>query len=76
MTWFKYFKQGESTTYSYPLVKRTINKFTPNDKILKNTWLFIDVTDLEIEKYYNSSLNLLINTEDDHYLIIHQVAND
>ena len=70
MTWFKYFKQGESTTYSYPLVKRTINKFTPNDKILKNTWLFIDVTDLEIEKYYNSSLNLL----DDHssYLVVYE----
>ena len=70
MTWFKYFKQGESTAYSYPLVKRTINKFTPNDKILKNTWLFIDVTDLEIEKYYNSSLNLL----DDHssYLVVYE----
>jgi len=70
MTWFKYFKQGESTTYSYPLVKRTINKFTPNDKILKDTWLFIDVTDLEIEKYYNSSLDLL----EDHssYLVVYE----
>ena len=70
MTWFKYFKQGESTTYSYPLIKRTINKFTPNDKILKDTWLFIDITDLEIEKYYNSSLNLL----DDHssYLVVYE----
>jgi len=70
MTWFKYFKQGESTTYSYPLIKRTINKFTPKDKILKDTWLFIDVTDLEIEKYYNSSLNLL----DDHssYLVVYE----
>lgn len=71
MTWFKYFKQGESSTYSYPLIKRTINKFTPNDKILKDTWLFIDVTDLEIQKYYNSSLNLL----DDHssYLVVYEI---
>lgn len=70
MTWFKYFKQGESTTYSYPLIKRTINKFTPNDKILKDTWLFIDVTDLEIQKYYNSSLNLL--DDNSSYLVVYE----
>ena len=71
MTWFKYFKQGESSTYSYPLIKRTINKFTPNDKILKDTWLFIDVTDLEIQKYYNSSLNLL--DDDSSYLVVYEI---
>jgi len=70
MTWFKYFKEGESTTYSYPLIKRTINKFTPNDKILKDTWLFIDITDLEIQKYYNSSLDLL--NDDSSYLVVYE----
>jgi len=70
MTWFKYFKQGESTNYSYPLIKRTIDKFTPNDKILKDTWLFIDITDLEIQKYYNSSLNLL--DDDSSYLVVYE----
>ena len=45
---FKYFKQGESTTYSYPLVKRTINKFTPNDKILKKFGIWLSNADLII----------------------------
>jgi hypothetical protein len=72
MTWFKYFKQGESTNYSYPFIKRIINKFTPNDTISKNTWLFADVTDLEIEKYYNSSLDLL--NDNSSYLVVYETV--
>jgi hypothetical protein len=48
MAWFKYYKQNSSTV-SYPYVKRTFSKFTPKDTLATGTWLFIDVSTYEIK---------------------------
>ena len=45
MVWFKYLKDNEmlgstepNTSYSYPLSKRIINKFTPKDTLPAGSW--------------------------------------
>lgn len=77
MAWFKYLKDSETlgtatpnTSYSYPLSKRLINKFTPKDTLPVGSWLFVDVNDININKHYSPSLLL----EEDHssYLVVYE----
>lgn len=63
MTWFKYLKSTESinsstlnSNYSYPYCKRYISRFTPRDTLAANTWTFVNVSDININKYKNTSL--------------------
>lgn len=77
MTWFRYFKASEvlseeiaSQNYSYPLIKRSLPRFTPTDYIPYGSWLTVPVTGLNIEKYLNSNLQ----EEIDHssYLLVYE----
>lgn len=69
MTWFSYKKINESSL-SYPFVKRSISKFTPNDPIDEGTWLFVDVKGLDIDKYYDQSLNLVLDPSS--YIVVYE----
>jgi len=77
MVWFKYLKDNEmpgstepNTSYSYPLSKRIINKFTPKDTLPAGSWLFVDVSDTNINKHYSQSLALEEN--DSSYLVVYE----
>lgn len=77
MTWFKYLKSTEiinssteNTNYSYPYLRRLINTFKPLDTIQPLSWVYINIKDLEIDKYLNSSLE---NTNDQSsYLVVYE----
>ena len=63
MVWFKYFKSNEiinSTTangnYSYPYCKRFIDRFIPRDTLPINTWVFANISNMNIHRYKNTSL--------------------
>lgn len=77
MTWFKYLKSSETTNsstentnYSYPYLKRLINNFKPLDTISSSSWVFIDIEDLEIDKYLNSSLQNV--NDESSYLVVYE----
>lgn len=77
MGWFKYLKSSESlgvsqpnTNYSYPYLKRYIKKFKPLDTITKDSWAYISVSDLDIDKFYNSSLEQ--NIDETSYIIVYE----
>jgi len=77
MGWFKYLKSSESlgvsepnTNYSYPYLKRYISKFTPLDTLSKDSWVYINIEDVSIDKYYNSSLEE--NSDDTSYLVVYE----
>ncbi len=64
MAWFRYLKYGEvtsssvtSSNYQYPNVRRKINFPLPSQDIEANTWVFVDISDLGIDKVINSSLS-------------------
>lgn len=69
MTWFSYKKQGE-TSFSYPYVKRKISKFTPMDIIAEGTWLFVDVSDLDIDQKVNAQL--VKTTDASAYVVVYE----
>ena len=63
MAWFRYFKSNETISsatpnynYSYPYCKRFINRFTPRDTLEIDTWIFANISDININKYKNISL--------------------
>lgn len=77
MIWFKYLKSGQSTSiaaentnYSYPQVKRAIERFSPDVDIPKDFWLSIDVSSLAIDSYINSSLESSIDATS--YLVVYE----
>jgi len=70
MSWFKYLKTQSATEYTYPVLRRRISKFTPNDNISAGTWLFVDVSQYNISSYYDSSLE---SNEDDYsYVVVYE----
>lgn len=77
MGWFNYLKASESlgvsepnTNYSYPYLKRYIKKFKPLDTISQDSWVYVDITDLDIDKFYNSSLEQ--NTDETSYIVVYE----
>lgn len=71
MSWFRYLKTEEGDFY-YPYAKRVISKFTPNSLIAKDQWLFVDVSDLDIDYYYNDSLEKVI--DESSYLVVYETS--
>jgi len=70
MTWFKYYKDISSVNYSTPPVKRFIKKFTPKDTLQKGTWLFVDITGLNINKKLSSDLQYI--DDEDSYIVVYE----
>jgi hypothetical protein len=81
MAWFKYFKSNEvfdpntvNENYSYPYCKRTISRFTPKDTLQANTWIFASISDININKYKNSSLEDV--TDSTSYIVVYEKSED
>lgn len=77
MVWFRYLKSTQSLgisspneNYSYPYLKRAIKKFTPKDTLPVGTWLFFDVSDLGIDNYLSSTLDVTIDSSS--YLVVYE----
>jgi len=77
MIWFKYLKSSQSTSiaeentnYSYPQVKRAIERFKPDIDIPKDFWLSVDVSDLSIDSYLNDSLEQSI--DETSYIVVYE----
>ena len=77
MAWFKYFKSTESINsatpnynYSYPYCKRFINRFTPRDTISSGTWIFANISDININTYKDTSLEN--QTDDASYIVTYE----
>lgn len=77
MAWFKYFKSTESIdsatpnyNYSYPYCKRFIDRFTPRDTIANGTWIFANISDVNINTYKDTSLDN--QTDDTSYLVVYE----
>ena len=69
MSWFSYKKVAGGIDY-YPYVRRSINTFTPKDDILQDTWLFIDVSNLDISSKLDSSLTVI--DDQSSYLVVYE----
>lgn len=77
MTWFRYLKASEALNeetanlnYSYPLIKRSLPRFTPTDYILYQSWLSVPVAGLNIGKYLDT--NLVEQTDHSSYLLVYE----
>lgn len=77
MPWFRYLKGTESlginspnTNYSYPYLKRQINKFTPKDTLQSGTWLFLDISTLDIDTYLNGELDKIVDSSS--YIVVYE----
>jgi len=77
MTWFKYLKDTENinpitrnTSYSYPLCKRSLKKITPKDTLSVGTWLFVDISEININKYYDDQIN--IQEDETSYIVVYE----
>lgn len=77
MIWFKYLKSSQSTSvaeentnYSYPQVKRAVERFMPDVDIPKDFWLSVDVSDLSIDSYLNDSLEQSV--DETSYLVVYE----
>lgn len=77
MSWFKYLKATEninSTTvnsnYSYPYCKRIIDTFIPRDTLSTDTWIFVNIKDLNINIYKDSIGQSQIDTTS--YIVIYE----
>lgn len=77
MIWFKYLKsnQGtnsteENTNYSYPQVKRKIERFKPSIDLSQGSWLSVDVAELGIDSYLTDKLEEAI--DDTSYIVVYE----
>lgn len=82
MAWYRYLKYGETTSstvisnnYQYPNVRRKIVFSNPLDDIDENTWVFVNLNELKIDKIFNSNLEL--ETQNRSFLVVyHTDASD
>jgi hypothetical protein len=81
MAWFKYLKSTENvnsftanTAYSYPYCKRFIGRFTPRDTINSGTWIFANVSDVNINIYKDTSLEN--QTDETSYIVIYEKGDN
>lgn len=77
MGWFKYLKETEQISssvqnlnYSYPLCKRDIINFIASDNLEKDSWLFVDIQNFNVNKYSDSSL--ATQNDDYSYIVIYE----
>jgi hypothetical protein len=81
MAWFKYFKSTENlnlatpnTVYSYPYCKRFIGRFTPRDTINSGTWIFANISDVNINTYKDTSLE--DQTDEASYIVTYEKGDN
>lgn len=72
MAWFSFLQNYSSTTKSYPLIKRSINKFIPQDDIAPDTWLSVSVADMKITKTLTTALEE--SDDDSSYVVVYEDA--
>ncbi len=77
MTWFRYLPATanpsislQDTSYVYPILRRKINVPTLKQDILKDSWLFADISDISINKFINSSLEQ--ETKQNSYIVVYE----
>lgn len=70
MSWFRYYKDESSASYSYPFNRRKIKRFKPKDDILKDSWLFVDVSNYSIG--LKSSSSFQEESDPYSYLVVYQ----
>jgi len=77
MTWFRYLPATanpsislQDTNYIYPILRRKINISTLKQDILKDSWLFVDISNISIDKFINSSLQE--ETKINSYLVVYE----
>lgn len=70
MTWFKYLKDSSSSNYYSPPVKRKLKKIKPVDDISKGTWMYVDVSDLNINKKVNDELTFVDDSNS--YIVVYE----
>lgn len=70
MSWFKFYKTESSTIFSYPYNRRVINRIKPKDNLAQGTWIFADITDLNIDSKLSS--NLESQSDSLSYLVVYQ----
>ena len=81
MAWFKYFKSTENLdlatpniAYSYPYCKRFIGRFTPRDTINSGTWIFANISDVNINTYKDTSLE--DQTDEASYIVTYEKGDN
>lgn len=77
MVWFRYLpstaspsEENQDENYIYPLLKRKINISKPNQTILANSWIFVDVSDLNIDNFITNSLEQ--QSQQNSYLVVYE----
>ena len=77
MTWFRYLPatanpsiSTQDTNYVYPILRRKINIPTLKQDVTKDSWLFVDISDISIDKFINSSLEE--ETKINSYLVVYE----
>lgn len=77
MTWFRYLPSTAtpsiptpSTSYVYPILRRKINIPALKQDVLKDSWLFVDITGVSIDKFINTSLQE--ETKQNSYIVVYE----
>jgi hypothetical protein len=77
MTWFRYLpstanpsESNQDENYIYPILKREISIDLFNQDIQKDSWIFVDVSGLNIDDFIDTSL--LTQSEMNSYLVVYE----
>jgi len=70
MSWFKYLKDVSSSNFYSPPVKRKLKKIKPVEDIPKDTWLYVDVEGLNLDKKLD--LNLESVNDSNSYVVVYE----
>ena len=77
MTWFRYLPvtantsiPNQDTSYVYPILRRKINIPILKQDVEKDNWLFVDISDVSIDKFISSSLEEEIKQNS--YIVVYE----
>ena len=77
MTWFRYLPvtanpsiPNQDTSYVYPILRRKINIPILKQDVEKDNWLFVDISDVSIDKFISSSLQEEIKQNS--YIVVYE----
>jgi hypothetical protein len=70
MSWFKYLKDVSSSNFYSPPVKRRLKKIKPVEDIAKDTWFYVDVEGLNLDKKLD--LNLESVDDSSSYVVVYE----